>query len=56
LVTDACHTSDRSIVTCWSKSGSLSTKTVAVITFVMLAIERLSWEFSSQTTSLVSGL
>ncbi len=32
------------------RSGLFSRKTVAVITFVMLAIERWLWEFSSQRT------
>ena len=44
------------MVTISERSGSVSAKTTAVITLVMLAIDRLSWEFSSQRTCLVSGL
>ena len=37
------------------RSGLPSRKTIAVITFVMLAIERWLCEFSSQSTWFVSG-
>jgi hypothetical protein len=39
-VVDAWNTSLRATVTGWLRSGLVSMKTVAVITFVMLAIER----------------
>ena len=56
LVVDAWNTSLFSTVTRSVMSGLLSRNTVAVITFVMLAMERWSCEFSSQSTWFVSGL
>jgi hypothetical protein len=40
LVVDAAYTSLRAMVTCCERSGLFSRNTVAVITFVMLAIDR----------------
>ena len=49
-VVDAWKTSLRWMVTGCERSGLFSRNTVAVITFVMLAIERCVCEFSSQRT------
>jgi hypothetical protein len=55
-VVEAARTSLRWITTCSERFGSFSRNTLAVITLVMLAIERLSVEFDSQRTSPFSGL
>ena len=49
-VVDAWNTSLRAMVTGCVRSGLFSRNTVAVITLVMLAIERWLWAFSSQST------
>ena len=49
-VVEAWKTSLRVIVTGCDRSGLFSRNTVAVITLVMLAIERWLCEFSSQST------
>ena len=49
-VVEAWKTSLRATVTGCVKSGLFSRKTVAVITFVMLAIDRSACEFSSHNT------
>jgi hypothetical protein len=54
-VVEACNTSLRAIVTGCVKSGLSSRNTVAVITFVMLAMDRSACEFCSQRISLVFG-
>ena len=54
-VVDAARVSLRTIFACSERSGALSRKTTAVMTFVMLAIDRRSCEFSSQSTSPVAG-
>ena len=54
-VVDARRTSLRAMVTGCDRSGLFSRNTVAVITLVMLAIDRCVCEFSSQSISLVSG-
>ena len=54
-VVDAWKTSLRAMTTSWSKSGFVSMNTTAVISLVMLAIDRWSCEFSSQRTLPVTG-
>jgi hypothetical protein len=54
-VVEARDTSLRTIVTTRDRSGFPSKTTAAVITFVMLAMERSSSEFCSQRISFVSG-
>ncbi len=55
-VVDAPYISVRVTATRCVRSGSSATNVTAVITFVRLAIDRSSCEFSSQSTSPVCGL
>src|SRR5688572_21069486 len=55
-VVDAARTSARWTTTASEKSGASSSATTAVITFVILAMERWSLEFDSQSTWPFSGL